>query len=283
MVEQLGRQVLVALRYRSEHVSTSVGRVHVWSVEGGGALPGVLLFHGLASSGMHWMPLVAQLRPHVARVTALDLPGHGFSDRPDELTHEVLTTGVLEALDAVDLEPGLVVGNSLGGAAAVRFLAARPERARRALLFSPAGAPMSADELADLRDKFRVDRHMDAVSFVRRLSGREVGLRAHLLAPWLRRSLGDPLLRRWLASVTPDQFLTPEELRDLRVPVEVVWGRQERMLPDSAREFWRAHLPADALEEPDGFGHTPFLDDRRWTAARILASAERVAGRGSIG
>jgi pimeloyl-ACP methyl ester carboxylesterase len=276
--EHLGRQVLRALRFRSDLVDTSVGPVHLWSADGSGPLPPIVVFHGFASSGMHWVPLLTMLRPRARSVMAIDLPGHGFSTRPEVLTLDVLTAGVLEALDARLTEPVVLVGNSLGGAAATRFLAARPEKVKGAVLFSPAGAPMSDRDLEEVRARFRIDRHEEAVQFVRTLSGRGLGVQAHLMAPLLRRSLGDPVLRSWLASVRPDQFLTAEEVRGLRAPLLVVWGKQERVLPESGREFWRANLPAGStLVEPDGFGHTPFLDDRRWTVETIAQFAAAVA------
>ncbi|MEQ1501211.1 MAG: alpha/beta fold hydrolase [Myxococcota bacterium] len=275
-----GSYGLRALGYRSVVVPTSVGRVHLWTATGGGSLPPLVLFHGFGSSAMHWMPMLQLLRRHVAGIVAIDLPGHGFSDPlpGGRAGTETLRIGVVEALDAVDHPPSVVIGNSLGGAAGVRYVNARADRVRGAMLFSPAGAPMNDAELTAIRAVFRVDGHQDAVAFVRRLHGRPVGLRAHLIAPALRRSLADPVLRAWLADVTDDDFLRPDELAGLATPVRVVWGRQERILPDRARGFWRDHLPSHAeLLEPEGFGHTPFLDDRRWTASEVLRFCAEVA------
>ena len=93
----------------------------------------------------------------------------------------------------------------------------------------------------------------------------------------LRRSLQDPLLWSWLDQVSDDDFLGPQDLAAIRQPLHVVFGRQERLFPDRSREFWRAHLPAGAVfEEPEGFGHSPYLDDRQWAVDRILALASRV-------
>ncbi|MEZ4239026.1 MAG: alpha/beta fold hydrolase [Myxococcota bacterium] len=277
-VEALGRRVLLAAGYRSRHVDSDVGRVHVWTAEGGGDLPPLVLFHGLGASAMHWAPMLQALRPRVSAVVAMDLPGHGLSDRVPELTLDGLRAGVDAAMDAVAHAPAVVVGNSLGGAVAVRWVLSRPERVRGAVLFSPAGAPMSAEELAGVQEVFRIEGHADAVRFVRQLHGRPVGLRAHFLAPLLRRSLADPVLQAWLHRVSDADFLAPAELAGLPVPVRVVGGLQERILPLAGRDFWRAHLPAGSeVVEPDGFGHSPFLDDRAWTARQVLDFAARVA------
>jgi pimeloyl-ACP methyl ester carboxylesterase len=153
-------------------------------------------------------------------------------------------------------------------------VSARADRVLGAVLFSPAGAPMSAEELATLREAFKMDGHADAVRFVRRLHGRPVGVRAHLLAPLLRRTLRDPVLRSWLDRVSEGDFLAPSELTEVSRPIRVIWGRQERILPPGAVGFWREHLPGHCeVIEPDGFGHSPFLDDRRWTADQVASFA----------
>jgi pimeloyl-ACP methyl ester carboxylesterase len=277
-LEYLGRRVLTALGFRSETLSTSVGELHLWRVDGTGELPPVLLFHGFGSSAIRWTPLMYDLRPHVRELVALDLPAHGFSQRPDALSQQILRQGMLEALDAVQLPPGLVLGNSLGGAAGLRYALARPERVTGALLFSPAGAPMNEEELEKLRALFCVDAHDEAVALVRALHARDPGLKAHLLAPLVRRPLSDPLLRQWLYEMTSDDFLSAEEIASCTRPVRVIWGKQERILPQRAREFWRAHLPAHSdLVEPDGFGHSPFLDDRGWVVDEILRFSQKLS------
>lgn len=276
-LEHAGRQLFRALQYRSTWVDTSVGRVHVWSSAGTGPLPPLLLFHGLAASAMHWMPLLQTLRREVSHVWAVDLPGHGFSVRPVHLTTRLLRAGVLEALEQVISEPVVVVGNSLGGASALGYLLARPDRVRGGVLFSPAGAPLDRTELDSIRARFRVRGHTAAVRFVDDLHGRPpTRFRANVLAPILRRSLQDPLVDSWLDQVSDDDFLDPTALRAVTQPLHVVIGKQERFFPARTRDFWRDNLPVQSVfEEPDGMGHSPFLDDPPWAVGRILTLAAR--------
>ena len=81
-VEHLLRASLNARGYRSVRVPTSVGEVHALDGRGVGALPPVVLLHGLASAGMHLAPVMTGLRPWVRRLVAPDLPAHGYSDAP---------------------------------------------------------------------------------------------------------------------------------------------------------------------------------------------------------
>lgn len=286
VAREVVRRLLAAWRYTSELVPTSSGHVHVWAAEGSGPGAPVLVIHGLGSQAMYWVPMLEHLRPHVARVMAVDLPGHGFSDRLPALSHETLQSALFEGLRRFDHQPAAIIGHSLGGAAALRYVNAAPDRARGLLLFSPAGAPLDAEQLATVRRLFRVDSYEDAVRFLRLLHARPAELRARVAAPFVRASLRDPALRAWLDSVPaydptdPDPtFLNADEIRSVRVPLRVVWGRVDRVLPTASRDFWRQNLPPGASWiEPPHVGHTPFLDDRRWTASELrsfVASLDR--------
>jgi pimeloyl-ACP methyl ester carboxylesterase len=51
-----------------------------------------------------------------------------------------------------------------------------------------------------------------------------------------------------------------------------MWGQSERILPLTAYNFFRRHLPGHArVQEPEGFGHSPFLERPNELARRILA------------
>jgi pimeloyl-ACP methyl ester carboxylesterase len=278
--DRLGRLALVWLGYQSREIDTSIGRVHLFSREGHGTLPPVLLVHGFGAAALHWAPLLRILRRHVRAVHAIDLPGHGFSHRPSSLTLDLLRDGTLEALDRIGHEPAVILGNSLGGAVALRYTNARPERILGSHLMSPGGAPMTADELDAVRRLFRVVTHGEARTFLDRLHARPLGWLGHLLAPTVRRTFRDPALHTLLDHVTDADWLTPEEVSRVTHPVRVVWGRHDKILPTSGLAFWRAHLPAHAeIHEPDEFGHAPQLDSAYRAAADILGFMERLARR----
>lgn len=279
-LEHGARHLLRWLRYDSRWIETPVGPVHVLQREGSGPLPPVVLVHGLGAAAIHWVPLVRALRPHVSKVITLDLPGHGFSVRPPVLSEEVLTTGVLHALDTVHTEPAVVVGNSLGGLAAARYVLARRERVLGAVLLSPAGAPMSDEELHEVRRLFGVRTRAEARDFFARLLARPPGpVTGWLLGGRLRRIFADPALHGLLEAAHGVELLSPAQVRALPPRTTLVWGRHDRILPASAVPFWRANLPPEAtLVEPEGVGHSPHLDDVGRTAGWILDVARAGSG-----
>jgi pimeloyl-ACP methyl ester carboxylesterase len=107
----------------------------------------VLCVHGMSGAATNWTDFMGELAPDFDCV-AVDLPGSGFSPPPKHMSGYSITAlartviAVIEALTAPDKqgEQGRVhlVGNSMGGAVAVRVAASRPDLVRTLTLISPA-------------------------------------------------------------------------------------------------------------------------------------------------
>jgi len=80
------------------------------------SLPPVLLIHGLASNARMWDGVAAALTTQGVRSIAVDLRGHGRSDRPSS-GYDFATIGndLCRVLDDFDLERAVFVGQSWGG------------------------------------------------------------------------------------------------------------------------------------------------------------------------
>lgn len=275
LLESAARRSLVRAGVASRMLPTPLGRVHVYDAPGRGALPTIVLLHGISATAAGFAPMFGALRRQARRVIAIDLPGHGFSDRtPTPLSPEALFEGVIGLLDELDLGPTpIVVGNSLGGAIAVRSAIARPLGA--VVLLSPAGAPSSPDEWSALQRAFRIESRAQAVAFLTRVQHRP-RLLTHVIAHELVGTARRPAVRDLLETTTPEHVIAGPDLAALANPILLWWGKSERLLPPAHLAWWRAELPAHAvIEEPEGIGHCPHLDDPVRTAARIVAFAER--------
>ena len=277
VAEQLGRAALRARGVTSRTVPTPVGRVHVFEGRGRGTLPPVVILHGIGSAAVPFGPLIARLLPHVRSVIAPDFPGHGWSDPPrGPLTPEVLLEVMVDVIDRTIHEPAIVSGNSLGGAVALRYARERPERTKGLVLLSPAGARMTDEEIEDIRRAFHMPARADAISFISRIYHRAPPL-ASLFAGDVRARMQSAAVRDLLGSVRSDHHSTPEELAALSMPVLLVWGRSERLLPPTSLAYFREHLPAHAqVLEPDHVGHCPHFDEPSWAARRILDFARSI-------
>lgn len=275
IAERLGRVALQRRGITSGHVTTPLGRLHTYDANGKGDLPTIVVLHGLGSAATPFGQVFAHLQRHVRRIVAPDYPGHGFSARgeTERLTPTRLFESIALALDATVTEPAVVVGNSLGGALALRYALARPSRVRALVLVSPAGARGSDEERRALKAAFDVRSRTEARAFLQRLYHRPPWF-SELLLHELPSSVARPAVRELLESTTNDDAPDPEALKSLKMPILLVWGRSERLLPETHLDYFSRHLPEHAvIERPEGFGHCPHFDAPRVLAQRIVTFA----------
>lgn len=259
--DRVARAALHLRGYKSRHITTRGGRVHLLDAVGHGDLPPMLFLHGLGSAGVHFRPFLHKMRPHVRRLIVPDIPAHGFSDIPSAGPNMgTLGDGLLDALDRVLDEPVIVYGNSMGGFAAIRFALSRPDKVRALVLCSPGGAAMDQDGLDALLSLFRPLSHADALAFVDRLLTKRGRLR-HLFALGARRRFTQDSLQDLIASIQLDELLERDQLQSLDAPILFMWGQEEKILPERSLAFFREHLPPHAkIIRPARFGHSPHLE-----------------------
>jgi pimeloyl-ACP methyl ester carboxylesterase len=103
--------------------------------------PPVLLLHGWGASIYMWRAWFAPLAAAGRRVIAVDLPGHGLSDKPeDDAIYRLapLMQVVSELLDAEELHRVDVVAQSMAGTIALELALAGESRMARLSLVNPA-------------------------------------------------------------------------------------------------------------------------------------------------
>jgi pimeloyl-ACP methyl ester carboxylesterase len=278
LVEQAARLALRQRGVSSRWVSTPHGRVHAYEARGYGALPTTVLLHGIGSAATPFGAVLGQLQGPMRRVVAPDYLGHGFSDgRSSPLTPQALFESVSETIESLVDEPAILVGNSLGGAVALKYAIARPERVRALVLVSPAGAPASDEEWLRIKAAFDLSSRANVLAFLARIYHRPPWF-LPLLAHELPAALGRRPVRSLLDAAYEECVSSPQALQSLKMPILLLWGRGERLLPDSHLEFFSRHLPEHTLiERPEGFGHAPHFDAPDLLAQRILNFARSLS------
>lgn len=104
--------------------------------------PPVLLVHGWGCSAYVFHSNMPALAEAGFRAIAVDLKGHGLSDKPlasEGYTIDALVEHLRDILDALGLERPAIAGHSLGGSLVYHFAARYPERVRCLGLLSPVG------------------------------------------------------------------------------------------------------------------------------------------------
>ena len=247
----------------------------------------ILLVHGYGGDRNSWLFLQEPLAARY-RVYALDLPGHGTSAKDVRAgppgpegpagTLSVLAGAVTGVLDALGAERAHLVGHSMGGAVALAVAARDPGRIASLTLIAPSGfgSEINAGYLrgfADAQtrrelkpvvgqlfaDEQLVTRQLveDLLAY-KRLDGVDEALHA----------LVDTLLDGDVQRA--DSAALMAAIGDT-VPVTVVWGRADRIIPAA-----QAESVAGAVRHlVDGAGHMPHME----RPAEVQAAIEETIAR----
>jgi pimeloyl-ACP methyl ester carboxylesterase len=236
---------------------------------------GALLFvHGLGGNWQNWLlTLPAFMREH--RCLAVDLPGFGRSELPPE---PVSITGYARTLDALCSQLGIervtVVGHSMGGFIGAELTIAFPTRVDRLVLISAAGLSIENTRKQPLLTLARVSSatsrywtaHVGLA--VKRPRVREVALAGAVRYP---KKLSGPLTWELVQGTGKRGFYPALEalmsysfrqrLREIEVPVLIVWGRNDLLVPVSDSEAFATLIGENArVVVFDDTGHTVMIE-----------------------
>lgn len=125
-------------------------RYHV-SESGNG--PPIVLLHGFTGSSESWLHLAERLSRWF-RVMAIDLPGHGRTDAPEDVARyrfDRVVDDLIEILERANVGPTNWLGYSMGGRLALYLAARYPQMTRSLILESASPGIAGLDERAARR------------------------------------------------------------------------------------------------------------------------------------
>jgi|tagenome__1003787_1003787.scaffolds.fasta_scaffold20530559_1 pimeloyl-ACP methyl ester carboxylesterase len=206
-----------------------------------GSGPAVVLVHGSGpgvTAYANWRLVIPALAEHY-RVIAPDMAGFGFTERPEKADYslDVWAGQVIGLLDALGIQQASIVGNSFGGAIALRLAARHPDRVNKLVLMGSMGIDFPITEGLDrvwgyepsfenmrrVLDVFAYNRELvpDELAEVRYRASMQPGFQESFAAMF-------PAPRqRWVEAMrTPD-----EEIRALPHRTLIVHGREDQVIP----------------------------------------------------
>ncbi|HET9030430.1 MAG TPA: alpha/beta hydrolase [Candidatus Aquilonibacter sp.] len=242
----------------------------------------VLLIHGFPLSKEIWeaqIPVLA--RAH--RVIAVDLRGMGSSSvPPGPYLMEALAGDVAAVLDHLGVERVAMVGHSLGGYVALAFARMYGERiATLALVCSRIAADSDARREARFETARQLDaRGIDAAFVEQSIEGAFLAENREKMSEAVEkaRKIIEKSNARGLASMLRGMALRDgaEDIApELNMPVLVVAGRRDPVVPLAESEAATAAFPGGRLVVLDRTGHLPMLEEPD-RLAEVLA--EFIAG-----
>lgn len=264
------------------------GKIH-YRDQGNKNGPAILLIHGSNSMLQTWEPLVALLGDKY-RLISLDLYGHGLTG-PNPTGAYDAETNIAEAvrvMDAVGVDRAYWVGNSMGGWLAWRAGLSVPDRVAGLVLIDASGAQVSQKVrpylgarlarsaigrilLPEITPRFLVKKSLEE-NFARpeRLTENLVDRYWELLRfPGNRQAAVD-------RAETPREPGKWSEIGNLKMPVLLLWGERDRVIPVSHARAFAAAIPNSKLITYSDAGHLPMEETPEQVARDIDAWIDTV-------
>jgi len=228
----------------------------------------IVFLHGLGGSQSTWASVLGHFA-ETYRVAAVDLPGHGASDKPSPASTDYSISGIAaklgEFLEKLELAPSILIGHSLGGATALQLALDRPKLVRALVLVDSAalgleinGELLDRVESAPSRDearrllelffqdrRFVLERGIDEMYAARNAPGADDAVKAIAASAFTRRG---------------QNLVLADRLGELEVPVLVVWGELDRVIPSTHAVATPTAIPTAWLEIMEGVGHVPQIE-----------------------
>jgi len=231
--------------------------------------PVLLMVHGFSADKDNWARMALFLKADY-RLIAIDLLGHGQSPRDINADYKISSQvqRVHDFTQALGLEKFHMAGNSMGGYITAMYAAQHPEQILSAILFDNAGIaqPNPSDMFIALANKephpliIRSTKGVD--DFFDYVFANPPLMTGSIKEYYAEQSIPlAPLYEKIFADFhnNPDEQLEPL-LPTIKAPVQIIWGRDDRVLDVSSIETMKPLLKNVQIIIMDGVGHLPMLE-----------------------
>jgi pimeloyl-ACP methyl ester carboxylesterase len=241
--------------------------------------PPILLIHGFDSSVMEYRRLMPLLAPHY-ETWAIDLLTFGFTDRPVGLQFSAaeIKQHLYHSWQTLINSPVVLVGASMGGAAAIDFALTYPDAVEKLILLDSAGGAkgpnmgnflvpplgfLAAEFLRNPRVRRSISR---SAYFDKRFATEDAACCAAL-------HLEHPLWNPSMVAFTRSggyNTLRWEQIAQVQQPTLVLWGRNDQIIGTKDAPVFERTIPGCKLVWIENCGHVPHLEKPQEPADHIL-------------
>jgi 2-hydroxy-6-oxonona-2,4-dienedioate hydrolase len=242
-------------------------------LEAGSGDANMVLVHGVGARADRWSRVIDLLADEGYHVYAFDLPGHGLAHKGPGPDYSVpgYTNYLRSFMREVGLDerPVVLVGTSLGGHVSAMLTTREPALVSALVLVGSVGLmAWGPERRAATRDR------LGEVSEegIRRKLSIVVHDQVHVTDAWVqeeRKVNSSPGAAESFASIAEyiaarlDDDLVLDALADLdgRVPIQLIWGAEERSVPLQVGQDAHRALPGSELHVMPGVAHAPFFEE----------------------
>ena len=249
----------------------------------------VLLLHGKNFSGAYWDSTATVLSQNGFRVIMPDQIGFGKSSKPVNFQYSfhLLAQNTKILLDSLGIGKVAILGHSMGGMVASRFVLMYPERVEKFILENPIGledykrkAPYtSVDALyqAELKQDYTTIKNYQLESYYAGQWKSQYDKWVNMLAGWTKNP--DYPIIAWNAALTSEMIYTQPvvyELENINAPTLLIIGQRDRtaigknLVSEAVRKtmgnypelgrLTHQRIKNSTLVELDNVGHLPHIE-----------------------
>lgn len=216
----------------------------------------IVLFHGWGANKEAFTPIVKKLSSYM-RVVALDFPGFGKSDEPNEIWDvnfyaEFMKKFIKEA----GCEGAIWLGHSFGGRVIIKLFEKTEVKPEKIVLVDAAG----------IKPKRGLDYYVKVYSY--KLGKKVLKLplinKTHLYEKWVKNAGSSDYkmlsenMRATMSKVVNEDLR--EYLSCINVPTLLIWGDKDTATPISDAHIMDSMLPDSGIVVLEGAGHFSYLD-----------------------
>ena len=263
------------IRFGVVHLATGI-RMH-YAEQGDSTGKPLILLHGYSDS---WFSFSTVL-PHIParyRVFALDLRGHGRTDKPNTgYGMDDLARDVIAFMDAKNLRGVTLVGHSNGGYVAQQVALAAPERLDRLVLVATTTTPRAIIGIGDLENAVRGLEDPVPSTFIREFQNSTI--HRPLPSDFVDRVVSESSrlpAHVWKGVMDGLLAMDPVEgLTATRLSVMVLWGDADTLMPRSEQDALVKMFPDVVFKMYRETGHALHWERSAEFAADLIDFMER--------
>ncbi len=249
----------------------------------------VLLLHGKNFNGAYWDSTAMVLSQNGFRVVMPDQIGFGKSSKPASFQYSfhLLAQNTKTLLDSLGIDKVNVLGHSMGGMVASRFVLLFPERVEKFILEDPIGLedyklktpyqPVDVLYQNELKQDYNKIKNYQQESYYGGQWKPQYDKWVNMLAGWTKNP-GYPVIA-WNAALTSEMIYTQPvvyELENIKVPTLLIIGQRDRtaigknLVSDDVRKTMgnypalgrttQQRIKNSTLVELDNVGHLPHIE-----------------------
>lgn len=242
--------------------------------------PTLLLIHGFSASLHTWEPWVERLatgdaRLNDYRIISIDLPGHGLTRAPADYRASIegFRDVVAEFASALELTQFALAGSSMGGNVAWEYALAHPGQVNALILVDASGWEETREDLREEPAIFELLRNPVLGPLLVDLDNSRL-IREGLEASFYDTTLVDDamveryaelsrapghrdILLQMTLGLRERNYATPERLAALQMPVLVLTGDHDRLVPPEHAQQFKDAIGGAELVTFENVGHIP--------------------------